>query len=88
MVKKILKDTNRRLIGVDNDKPILDSRIYEVEYHDGYVAEIAANAFADNLFTQFYQEGNIFVLIKSTINTITDGTQTLQKDAFVITNRY
>ena len=86
MVKKILKETNGRLIGVDNDKPILESRMYEVEYHDGYVAEIAANAFADNLFTQVYQEGNIFLPIDSIINTRTEGTKKLNQDAFVINN--
>ena len=30
-VKKKLKDANGRTIGVANDNPILDSRIYEVE---------------------------------------------------------
>ena len=30
-VKKILKDANVRTIGVANDNPILDSRMYEVE---------------------------------------------------------
>ena len=30
-VKKILQDANGRTIGVANDNPILDSRIYEVE---------------------------------------------------------
>ena len=31
IVKKKLKDANGRPIGVANDNPILDSRIYEVE---------------------------------------------------------
>ena len=35
-VKNILKGANGRPIGVANDKPILDSRIYEVEYLNGY----------------------------------------------------
>ena len=84
-VEKRLRDTNGRPIGVDNDNPILYSRIYEVEYCDGYVATMAANVITENLFAQVYQEGNIFVLIDSIINTRTDGTQTLQQDVFVIT---
>ena len=39
-------------IGTANDNPILDSRIYEVEYADGYKASLKANAIAENLFTQ------------------------------------
>ena len=42
-LKKRLKDANRRPISVANDNPILDSRMYEVEYRDGYVAAMAAN---------------------------------------------
>ena len=68
-----------------NDNIILESRIYEVEYCDGYVVSMAANIIAENIFTQVDQEGNTCVLIDSIINTRTYGTQTLQQDAFVIT---
>ena len=84
-VKKRLKDANEIPIGVANEKPILDSIIYEVEYFDGYVASMAANVINENLLEQFNQEGNMFLLIKSILDTRTDGTQTLQKYLFVIT---
>ena len=71
---------------MDNYNPILDSRIYEVEYPDRYVVAMAANIIAKNLFTQVDQEGNRFVLIESIINTRTGGTQTLHKDVCIITN--
>ena len=86
-MKKRLKYANRRPISVDNEKPTLDLKMYEVEYCEGYVAEMAANVIAQNLFTQVDQDGNIFVLIESIINTRTDVTQTLQQYAFVITKR-
>ena len=50
-VKKRPKETNGRPIGVANDNPILDSRMYEVEYRNGYVAEMAANLIDEKLFT-------------------------------------
>ena len=84
-VKNKLKDSNGRQIGVANDNPILDSRMYEVEYRYGYVAAMAANAIAGNLFAQVDQEGNTCVLIECIINTRTNGIQTLQQYAFVIT---
>ena len=85
-VKKTMKDANRIPIGVANDNPILYSRMYEVKYCDGYVATLASNGIADNVFTQVDKEGNIFVLTKSIIDTRTNSKQTLYKDAFVITN--
>ena len=84
-VKKILKNANRRPIIVVNDNPILESRMYEVKYHDGYVTSMADNLIDDNLLAQVNQEDKIVVLIESIIDTITDSTQTLQKNAFVIT---
>ena len=84
-VKKRLKDANRRPICVANDNPILDSRMYEVEYRDESIAAMASNVIVKNLFAQVDQEGKIFVLIKSIINTRTYSTKTLQQDAFVMT---
>ena len=47
---------------------------------------MAANVIAENLFAQVDKEGNRFLLIKSIIDTRTDGTQTLQQDAFITIN--
>ena len=85
-VKKRLKDANGRPIGVANDNPILDSRMYEVEYNDGHTASMAANLIAENLFAQVDQEGNRFVMLDSITGTRTDGNQVLQQDAFVYTS--
>ena len=54
-VKKRLKDTNGIPISVDNNIPILDSRMYEVEYRDGYIAAMAANIITENLVAQVDQ---------------------------------
>ena len=54
-VKKIPKNANRRPIIVVNDNPILESRMYEVKYHDGYVTSMAANLIDDNLLAQVNQ---------------------------------
>ena len=70
---------------MDNNNPILYLRMYKFEYCGGYVAKMSANVNAEKLFAQVYQEGNIFVLVESIVDTRTDGTQTLQQDAFVIT---
>ena len=55
ILKKRLKDTNMIPIGVANEKLILDSRMYEVEYRDGYVLAMESNVIADNLFAKVDQ---------------------------------
>ena len=45
-------------VGTANDNPILDTRVYEVEYADGHKAALAANAIAENMFAQVDDESN------------------------------
>jgi hypothetical protein len=49
-VTRRLRDKNGLLIGKANSNPILDTRMYEVEYTDGHKASLAANAIAENMF--------------------------------------
>ncbi len=43
-----LRDKDGLPIGTASDNPILDSRMYEVEFQDGHKASLAANANAEN----------------------------------------
>jgi hypothetical protein len=61
-VTKRLKDKDGKPIGMANNNPILDTRLYEVEYPDGYKASLAANAIAENMWAQVDDEGNRHVL--------------------------
>ena len=82
-----MKDTNGRPIGVANENPILDSRMYEMKYNDGHTSSLEAILVAENLFAQFDQAGNRFTILDSIIGTRTDGTQIKYiKDAFVHTS--
>jgi hypothetical protein len=84
-VVKRLRDKDGLPIGTAHDNPILDSRIYEVEFQDGYKASLAANAIAENLFAQIDDEGNRHVLFQEIIDYRTNGKQILQQDAFLTT---
>ena len=48
--------------------PILDTRLYEVEYLDGFGAHMAANTIAENMFEQVDKEGNKEVLFDEIID--------------------
>ena len=86
-VTRRLHDANGVPIGKANSNPILDTRVYEVEYADGYKAALSANEIASNLFDQVDDEGNRFVLMES----ITDhrkNSKALSKGKAFITTKH
>ena len=84
-VTKRLRDKDGVPIGTANDNPIIDTRLYEVEYADGHKAALAANAIAENMFAQIDDEGNRFVLFESIVNHRVNGKQ-LKGDEGIITS--
>ncbi len=83
-VVKRLRDKDGLPIGTAHDNPILDTRMYEVEFQDGHKASLAANAIAENLFAQIDDEGNRHILFEEIVDHRTNGKQVLQQDAFIV----
>ena len=81
-VTKRLKDANGLPIGSANENPILDTRMYEIEYLDGERTSLAANNIAENLFAQIDDEGNRQVLMDEIIGHRSNE----QQEAFITTN--
>ena len=65
---------------------MLYTRVCAGEYLDGYKAPLAANTIAPNIFSQVDEEGNKFILFDKIVNHCVDGTNTMQQDAFIVTN--
>ena len=63
------------------------ARVYEVEFPDGHKASLAANAIAENLFSDIDEEGNRHVMLDEIIGHRTNGKEVKQQDAF-ITNKH
>ena len=84
-VTKRLRDADGIPIRTANENPILDSRMYEVEYQDGTRATLAANYIADNLFAQVDQEGNRHILLDEIIDYRVNGRKVKLQDAFITT---
>lgn len=84
-VKKRMRDEDGNPIGVQNDNPILDTRMFEVEFQDGTTAAMSANAISENLFAQVDSEGNRHILIDSVIGHRTTGQELSGDDAFITT---
>jgi Reverse transcriptase (RNA-dependent DNA polymerase) len=85
-VVKRMRDKDGLPIGTANDNPILDSRIYEVEFPDGYKASLAANVIAENLFAQVDPEGNRLALLDDIIDYRTNGKQVTMDKGTVTTS--
>ena len=84
-VTKRLKDANSLPFGLANENPILDTRMYEVEYLDGERTSLAANNIDENLFAQIDDEGNRQVLMDEIIPHRSNEHAVKQQDAFIIT---
>ena len=82
-VNKRLKDKDGIPIGIAAENPILDTRMYEVEYADVYKTAMTANATASNLFSQVDQDRQSFVLFNVIINSCTVGTHIKEGDPFI-----
>ena len=63
-VKKRLKDSNGNPVGKAHDNPILDTRMFEVEFLDGTSQALSANVVTENMFAQVDGEGRRFMLLK------------------------
>ena len=82
-VTKRLKDKDGLTIRTASKKPILDTRMYEVEYADRYKTATAENAIANNLLDQVDQDEQRFILFDDMIDHRTNGTETKEEDAFI-----
>ena len=56
-VKRRKRDSAGNLIRQENENPILDSRVYELEFPDGRLEEFSVNVLAENLFNQADDDG-------------------------------
>ena len=67
-------------MGTPNDNPILDSRMYEVEYLDGSTEVMAANTIAENIMSQVDDNGNRQLLMDEIIDHRCDESALIKDD--------
>ena len=82
-VTKLLKDKSGNPIGKSHDNPILDCRIYEVEFSDVEKMSLTVITIAENMFDQVDEQGHRHVIMDEIIDNCTDGNQVSKEDAFV-----
>ena len=62
------RDADGNLIGWSNANPILDSRLYEVEFANGEVAKLTANVITEAMFAQCDENRNEYILLDSLVD--------------------
>ena len=68
------RDHNGNPVGLGHHNPILDTRIYEVEFPDGTQKEYSANVIAENIYSQVDAEGRQYLLLEEIQSHKCDGT--------------
>jgi len=74
------RDNDGNPLGKRNPNPILDTRIYEVQFPDGYVLDYAANIIAESIYLQVDDEGNQLLLLQEIIDQKKDDLAVKMKD--------
>jgi hypothetical protein len=85
-VCKRARDEEGELYGHANNNPILDTRMYQVEFPDGSHAEYAANVIAESMYAQCDPAGNQYMLLRAIIDHKQDETAVNQDEQWVTVN--
>jgi len=67
-VKRRVRGPDGEVMGKSNSNPILDTRLYEVEFPDGQTKEYAANAIAENMYSICDPNGRQYQLLEAIVD--------------------
>lgn len=74
------RDSDGNPIGVRNANPILDTRVYNLQFPDGHVEAFAANVIAQSLWAQTDDDGNEFLLLQEITGWKKDSTRAISSE--------
>jgi hypothetical protein len=77
------RDHTGQPLGTSNTNPMLDTRIYNVQFGDGHIKEYAANVMAGNIYSQLDPNGNRFLLLKEITDHRVDDTHICKEDKYI-----
>ena len=61
-------DDNGDVMGKSHTNPILDTRMYQVEFAGGEFTELTTNAIAESMYAQCDLEGNEYLLLNAIVD--------------------
>eukprot|EP00978_Attheya_sp_CCMP212_P015785 scaffold40853_cov42-Attheya_sp.AAC.2 len=78
------RDHEGNPVGTSHPNPVLDTRVYEVEFEDGTQQEYAANLIATSIFAQVDDEGYEHILMDKIIKHKADGHAVKRDDMYIV----
>lgn len=75
-----------RLVGKENHNPLLDTRVYTVQFPDGSKDEYTANMISESLYSSVDEEGRTYSLISGIVDHKKDETALSHKQAVTYVN--
>ena len=87
-VVKRKRGIDGEVIGRANTNPILDTRLYEVQFPGGEVTELTANVIAQSMYAQCDADGNEYLLLESFVDYRKEsGALTMDEQEIVVRGR-
>ena len=72
------------LIGTSHDNPMLDTRVYQVDFGDGDYQDYSTNLLMENLYSQVDDYGNQFSILKGIVDAKSDDSAVKKENGFII----
>ena len=82
-VKRRSKDPSGDPVGRHNSNPLLDSREYQVEFPDGSIDVLTANAIAESIYSQVDDEGRSHAILSEIIDHRKSGAAVNIDDSYI-----
>jgi hypothetical protein len=77
------RDESGNPIGRSHINPMLDTRVYNVQFNDRHIEEYAANTIAENIYSQLDTNGERYLVFQEIIDHIKDDTAIQLKDKYI-----
>ena len=81
---KRLRDNNRNPIGRVSSNPILNSRLYELGFLDGYETSMSTNLIVEFFFTKLVNKGQMLVLFEEIASVRSNQDSIKESEAFFL----
>ena len=85
-VSRRKRDRDGNPVGRSNANPILDTRVYELEFPDEHVDEYAANVIEEHMYSQVDSKGHHFMIMDEIVDYEKDGSAVAADDQYITAN--
>ena len=82
-VVKRKRNESNELIGTAHENPMLDTRIYEVDFGDGNYQDYTTNLIMENLYSQVDDDGNQYGILKGITDAKSDETAVTKSNGWI-----